>query len=164
MEGGIADWNSVPARFLQNEDVKIRSGYLLLDNPAMVVSCFNNAHLFTHCTMSTLPDVKSIAKQYVILSNAVDYNGMANLFAEEAQWVPIAPIEPRIGREAIRAGYLNHVKSKNRPIVNARYYADGLTCVVEFEVQLEEDQRAFIVDVFTFNEAGEIVRLAIYKR
>ncbi len=114
--------------------------------------------------MITLPDVKSIAKQYVDLSNAVDYNGMADLFAEEAEWVPISPLEPRRGREAIRAGYLNHVKSKNRPIINARYYADGLTCVVEFEVQLEAGETAAIVDVFTFNEHGEIIRLAIYKR
>ena len=114
--------------------------------------------------MSTLPDVKGIAKQYVDLSNAIDYNGMADLFAEEAEWLPITPMEPRIGREAIRAGYLNHVKSKNRPIVNARYYADGLACVVEFEVQLEDGNIAAIVDIFTFNERGEIRRLAIYKR
>ncbi|AMJ63985.1 nuclear transport factor 2 family protein [Hymenobacter sp. PAMC 26628] len=111
-----------------------------------------------------LPDVKSIAKQYVALSNAVNYNGMADLFAEAAEWIPISPMEPRTGREAIRAGYLDHVKSKNRPIVNARYYADGLTCVVEFDVQLEAGQIAAIVDIFTFNERGEIVRLAIYKR
>ena len=114
--------------------------------------------------MVTLPDVKSIAKRYIDLSNAVDYNGMADLFAEEAEWVPISPIEPRTGREAIRAGYLNHVKSKNRPIINARYYADGLTCVVEFDVQLGASEIASIVDVFTFNERGEISRLAIYKR
>lgn len=111
-----------------------------------------------------LPDVKSLARRYISLSNAVDYNGMADLFAVEAEWVPISPLAPRSGREAIRAGYLEHVKSKNRPIINARYYADGLTCVVEFEVQLEAGHIAFIVDIFTFNERGEIVRLAIYKR
>ena len=114
--------------------------------------------------MVTPPDVKRIAKQYIALSNAVDYNGMANLFAEEAEWVPISPLEPRTGREAIRAGYLTHVKSKNRPIVNVRYYADGLTCVVEFDVQLEAGEIASIVDIFTFNERGEISRLAIYRR
>ncbi|QKG59189.1 nuclear transport factor 2 family protein (plasmid) [Hymenobacter sp. BRD128] len=114
--------------------------------------------------MNTLPDVKGIAKQYINLSNAVDYNSMADLFAEEAEWIPISPIEPRTGREAIRAGYLAHVKSKNRLIINARYYADGLTCVVEFEVQLEAGEIASIVDIFTFNERGEISRLAIYKR
>ena len=114
--------------------------------------------------MVTTSDIKSIAKRYVDLSNAVDYNGMADLFAEEAEWIPIQPIEPRIGREAIRAGYLGHVKSKNRPIINARYYADGLTCVVEFDVQLGEGEIASIVDIFTFNDSGQIVRLAIYKR
>jgi ketosteroid isomerase-like protein len=114
--------------------------------------------------MTSLPDVKSLAQQYVALSNAVDYNGMADLFAEDAHWLPLAPLAPRFGQAAIRAGYLQHVKSTNRPIVHARYYAEGLTCVVEFEVELEDGNRAFIVDVFTFNEAGKIVRLAIYKR
>jgi hypothetical protein len=56
------------------------------------------------------------------------------------------------------------VKKINKPIINDRYYADGLTCVVEFNVQINEDELASIVDIFTFNEAGEIIKLAIYKR
>jgi hypothetical protein len=36
----------------------------------------------------------------------LDYNAMANLFAEDADWIPISPVEPRKGREAIRQGYL----------------------------------------------------------
>jgi ketosteroid isomerase-like protein len=109
-------------------------------------------------------NIKEIAKSYIQYSNEANYNAMADLFAENAEWIPISPIEPRFGREAIRAGYLNHVKKINKPIINDRYYADGLTCVVEFNVQINEDELASIVDIFTFNEAGEIIKLAIYKR
>ena len=104
------------------------------------------------------------ARRYIELSNAVDYDGMADLFAPDAHWIPVAPIEPRHGRDAIRAGYLEHVKANNRPIVNDRYYSDGPTCVVEFEVDLGDDQRAGIVDIFTLDDAGQISRLAVYRR
>lgn len=97
-------------------------------------------------------------------SNAVDYDAMADLFAEDAEWIPISPIEPRRGREAIREGYLRQVKATNRPIINDRYYTDGQTCVVEFDVDLGEQGTAAIVDVFTVNERGEICRLAVYRR
>jgi len=107
---------------------------------------------------------KDVARRYVELSNAVDYNAMADLFAEDADWIPISPIEPRKGREAIRQGYLKQVEHTNRPIVNDRYYAEGDTCVVEFEVQLGDDRVAAIVDVFTVNDEGEIARLAVYRR
>lgn len=109
-------------------------------------------------------NAEQIARRYIELSNAVDYEGMANLFALDADWIPISPIEPRRGREAIRAGYLDHVKSNNRPIVNDRYYTDGPTCVVEFEVDLGDGQRAAIVDIFTVNDTGEVSRLAVYRR
>lgn len=98
------------------------------------------------------------------LSNAVDYDAMADLFAEDAEWIPIAPIAPRHGREAIRESYLRQVKATNRPIINDRYYTDGQTCVVEFDVDLGEQGTAAIVDVFTVNEHGEIARLAVYRR
>jgi hypothetical protein len=107
---------------------------------------------------------KDVARRYIELSNAVDYNAMADLFAADADWIPISLIAPRKGRESIREGYLQHVKYQNRPIFNDRYYADGSTCVVEFEVDLGEDGTAAIVDVFTLNAAGEIARLAVYRR
>ncbi len=107
---------------------------------------------------------KALARRYIELSNAVDYDAMADLFAEDANWIPISPIEPRRGREAIRQGYLQQVKHNHRPILNDRYYADGDTCVVEFEVDLGDDGTAAIVDVFTLNHRGEIARLAVYRR
>lgn len=107
---------------------------------------------------------KGVARRYVELSNGGDYDAMADLFAEDADWIPISPIEPRNGRDAIRQGYLQQVKHTNRPIINDRYYAEGDTCVVEFEVALGDDRVAAIVDVFTINPDGEIARLAVYRR
>jgi len=107
---------------------------------------------------------KGVARRYVELSNAVDYDAMADLFAEDADWIPISPIEPRKGRAAIRQGYQQQVEHTNRPIINDRYYAEGDTCVVEFEVALGGDRVAAIVDVFTVNDEGEIARLAVYRR
>jgi len=107
---------------------------------------------------------ESVARRYIQLSNAVDYHAMADLFTEDAEWIPISPTQPRRGREAIRDGYLRHVKATNRPIVNDRYYTDANTCVVEFEVDLGEQGTAAIVDIFTINDHDEITRLAVYRR
>ena len=107
---------------------------------------------------------KEIAQRYVALSNAVNYEAMSDLFAEDADWIPIAPIPARRGRKAIRDGYLRQVKSNNKSIINDRYYVDGHTCVVEFDVDLGGGDTAAIVDILTFNEALEITRLAVYRR
>lgn len=114
--------------------------------------------------MQTLPDVKQIAKKYIECSNAVDYNAIADLFDENADWVPISPIEPIKGKDAIRDRYLNHVKKINRPIINDIYYADGLTCIVEFAVQMEDHSVVELVDIFTFNEQGKIIKLSVYRK
>lgn len=114
--------------------------------------------------MDKYPDIKQIAKRYIELSNAIEYDAMADLFDENADWLPISPVEPKKGREAIRERYINHVKNINRPIINDRYYADGLTCIVEFEVLMEDKSTIGIVDIFTFNEQGKIVRLSIYRK
>jgi len=114
--------------------------------------------------METLPDIKQIARKYIAFSNVQDFNGMSDLFEENADWIPISPIEPKKGREAIRERYLNHVKNINRPIINDRYYADGLTCVVEFDVQMEDGTTVAIVDIFTFNINAEITRLSVYRK
>lgn len=89
---------------------------------------------------------------------------LADLFTEDAEWVPISPIEPRRGRDAIRDAYLQRVRHVYRPIVNDRCYVDGDACVVEFEVELGDGGTAAIVDIFTVNRHGEIARLAVDHR
>ncbi len=118
----------------------------------------------TDIAMMCRVNAEAVARRYIALSNAVDYDAMADLFALDADWVPISPIESRKGRETIRRAYLEHVKPTNRPIINDRYYSDGNTCVVEFEVDLGDGNVAGVVDVFTVNDHGEIARLAVYRR
>lgn len=110
--------------------------------------------------------IESVARRYIALSNAGDYDAMADLFADDAEWIPLLPIASRRGREAIRDGYLRQVKATNRPIINDRYYTapDGRTCVVEFDVDLGEQGTTAIVDIFTLNDRAEIARLAVYRR
>jgi hypothetical protein len=58
----------------------------------------------------------------------------------------------------------NLVKPMNHAIINDRYIADEHHCVVEFEVDHPEHGRVPIVDVFDIDPAGEITRLAVYRR
>ncbi len=109
------------------------------------------------------PLAEQVARDYIRRSNAVDYAGMADLFAEDAEWYPLIATPTR-GAEAIRAGYLNNVRATNRPIINDRYYTAGDVCVVEFEVDLGDAGRAGIVDIFTVGKDGLIRRLAVYRR
>ncbi len=107
---------------------------------------------------------EQVARTYIAASNRRDYEAMAALFHEDAEWIPILPIEPRRGRAAIRERYLNDVKPMNAPIINDRYVADADRCVVEFEVDHPDHGIVPIVDVFDVDTAGEITRLAVYRR
>lgn len=107
---------------------------------------------------------EQVARAYIAASNRCDYDAMSDLFHEDADWIPIAPIEPRHGREAIRERYLTRVKPMNHPIVNDRYTGDEHRCVVEFEVDHPERGLVAIVDVFDVDDRGQITRLAVYRR
>lgn len=89
---------------------------------------------------------------------------MVSLFHQDAEWIPIALIEPRRGLSAIRERYLTDVKAMNAPIIEDVYVADEERCVVEFVVDHPEDGRVSIVDVFDIDEDGKITRLAVYRR
>ena len=97
---------------------------------------------------------EEIARSYIAASNRCDYESMSDLFHQDAEWIPISPIEPGRGRGAIRERYLNLVKPMNHPIINERYIADEHRCVVEFEVDHPEHGRVPIVDIFDVDRAG----------
>jgi hypothetical protein len=107
---------------------------------------------------------KRIARTYIEASNRCDYEAMSALFHEDAEWIPIAPSEPRRGRAAIRERYLNDVKPMNASIINDRYISAESACVVEFEVDHPDHGIVPIVDVFTVDTSGQITRLAVYRR
>ena len=111
-----------------------------------------------------MPTPEQIAREYIAASNRCDYEAVSALFHQDAEWIPISPIEPRRGREAIRERYLNEVRPMNHPIVNDRYIATESQCVVEFEVDHPERGRVAIVDIFDIDQNGEITRLAVYRR
>ena len=112
--------------------------------------------------LMTTPE--QVARWYIAASNRCDYEALADLFHPTAEWIPIAGIEPRRGREAIRERYLTEVKPMNAPIINDVYIADEERCVVEFEVDHPEHGIVPIVDVFTVDNAGLITRLAVYRK
>ncbi len=89
---------------------------------------------------------------------------MAALFHDNASWIPIAPLVPRVGRAAITQRYLTDVKRMNAPIVEEVYTADEGRCVVEFVVEHPEHGRLPIVDVFDVDCDGLITRLAVYRK
>ena len=106
---------------------------------------------------------EQVARTYIEASNRGDHAAMANLFHDDAEWIPIAPIPPRRGAAAIRERYLTEVKAMNAPIINAVYTADDERCIVEFEVNHPEQGIVPIVDVFTIDQDRKITRLAVYR-
>ncbi len=105
-----------------------------------------------------------VARDYIAASNRNDQEAMAALFADDAEWIPISPIEPRRGRSAIRERYVTEVKEMNAPIVDDVYVADDHRCVVEFVVEHPEHGSVPIVDVFDVDPEGRITRVAVYRR
>ena len=107
---------------------------------------------------------EQVARSYIEASNRNDQQAMVDLFADDAEWIPISPIPPRSGKAAIAERYLTEVKAMNAPIVEATYVSDEARCVVEFIVDHPEHGRVPIVDVFDVSPAGVITRLAVYRR
>lgn len=105
-----------------------------------------------------------VAREYIAASNRNDQQTMANLFHDTAVWIPTAPTSPRKGKAAISERYLTDVKAVNAPIVEDVYVADEKRCVVEFVVDHPQHGRVPIVDVFDVSGAGQITRLAVYRR
>ncbi|UTI64861.1 nuclear transport factor 2 family protein [Paraconexibacter antarcticus] len=105
-----------------------------------------------------------VARSYIAASNRNDQQAMVDLFHDDAEWIPISPIEPRRGKPAIAERYLNEVKAMNAPIIEDVYVADSQRCVVEFVVAHPERGHVPIVDVFDVDHEGRITRLAVYRR
>lgn len=114
-----------------------------------------------HAGFMTLAE--RVARAYIAASNRNDQASMVENFHPDAQWIPIAPIEPLRGLEVIREHYLNEVRTLNAPIVEDVYVANEHRCVVEFVVDHPEHGRVPIVDVFDVDDDGRITRLAVYR-
>lgn len=105
-----------------------------------------------------------VAREYVAASNRNDQLSMVWRIHDDAEWIPISPVEPRRGLSSISERYLTEVRAMNAPIVDNVYVADEQRCVVEFIVEHPEHRRVPIVDVFDVDHAGKTTRLAVYRR
>jgi len=105
-----------------------------------------------------------VAREYVAASNRNDQLSMVGRIHDDAEWIPISPVEPRRGLSSISERYLTEVRAMNAPIVDNVYVADEQRCVVEFIVEHPEHRRVQIVDVFDVDHAGKTTRLAVYRR
>jgi len=106
------------------------------------------------------------AQRYVDLVDAQDFAAIPVLFAPDALWRP-APPQPEVqGAAAIDAGYraLAERETPAMRVVDRRFYVDGNTVVAEFGVDTDGVGVSEVVDVFTFDAAGLIVRMSAYSR
>jgi ketosteroid isomerase-like protein len=113
--------------------------------------------------------IRSVAERYLELASAGDTDAIAELYAEDAIFVPAQPPEPRLarevrGREAIRRHYRDHVASRRPRFTKLEFILDPPHCVVEIEAEtVGSDAPVHIVDVFTIAD-GRIARMAAYRR
>jgi SnoaL-like domain len=113
----------------------------------------------------------SLARQavvrYLALINAKRYGEIASIFAEDA--VFLAPTGDTIrGREAINEFYSAGLEKISPVSVWASsQVTEGNCCVIEISATLPdepEDKPRTVVDHFTVDDAGEVVRMAVYLR
>ena len=110
---------------------------------------------------------RQAAHRYLELVNAHDYDQIGSLFALDA--VVLGPSgEAVAGREEITALWAEQFsKSGPEEVSAASMVAEGDSCVVELSPRFSGEREAragMVIDHFTVNAAGEIIRLAIYLR
>jgi ketosteroid isomerase-like protein len=112
------------------------------------------------------PSPRDVASRYFELVLRNDADGVVALFADDAEMIP-AP-RPGSGSHRGRGAIEAHYRSAlNKPLrfAHLQMYESGLSCVVEIQVEVGDDRRpAELVDVFTLDENGKIVRLSVYRR
>ncbi|MGE0388406.1 MAG: nuclear transport factor 2 family protein, partial [Gammaproteobacteria bacterium] len=110
---------------------------------------------------------KRTAERYVALVNAGDFDAVGDLFAEHARHLPPPPARGFIeGREAILAFYKSFAQPLGARIVPINSVADGNSCVIEFDATTRDrpDGGNPSMAIFTVDDDGKIVRMAIYRR
>ena len=109
---------------------------------------------------------RAVAEEYLRLASIGDADGIAELYAEDAEFVPIPPFQITVrGREAIREHYRAHVSSVRPEFVRLDWVVEGNKCVVEIDSKTAaSDDIVQVVDIFTMDDDGKIARLIAYKR
>jgi hypothetical protein len=106
-------------------------------------------------------------EKYLELINARRYDEIGSIFSEDAEF--LAPTGDVIrGRVAIGDFYRGGLE-RIRPsrVWASSKVAEGNRCVIEISATLDDEPDAAprtVVDHFTVNDAGEVVRMAVYLR
>jgi ketosteroid isomerase-like protein len=106
---------------------------------------------------------RSAAERYCAAVNAKDAAALGDLFATDA--VALNTVGEFRGRDEILGFYTGLVFANDVTVVPVAVYEAGDTCVVELEGRTPNGpdvQR--MVDIFTVDGDGRVVRLAIYRR
>jgi hypothetical protein len=109
---------------------------------------------------------RATAERYLELATAGDADAIADLYAEDSEFLPIPPNEVIVrGREAIRQHYRDHVSTVHPKYESLNWMVDGLQCCVEIHAYVEgRDEHVYVVDIFTMTPDGLIARMAAYRR
>ena len=109
---------------------------------------------------------KAVAERYLAAASAGDTTTIADLYAEDAVFLPIPPNTLIVvGRDDIRRHYSEHVASVHPRYADLFWIVDGLNVVVEIDAAHPgSDAHTYVVDVFTMTEEGRIARMAAYRR
>jgi hypothetical protein len=103
------------------------------------------------------------AQAYFACVRARDPAGVAAMFAETGR-LNMPNGEHLVGRRAIEDYYKSvFAQTSPNPKVLA-VAADGPKCLVELLAHRPDGQAAQVADVFTFDDAGEVLELTIYMR
>lgn len=101
---------------------------------------------------------RTTAEAYVERVNAVDLDGLMDLFAEDA--VLFHPFGEYEGREALREFYADKVLAFAPQVTASNWVEQGRTCVFDMAAQAD-GASSHVVDHLTVDDSGRIIRLEI---
>jgi hypothetical protein len=110
---------------------------------------------------------RAATERYLELARAGDADAIAELYAEDAEFIPMPPAEGVYrGRQAIKAFYQSVSSGSRHPVYQSMHWVDdGLDCCLELHVLMSDpEEHLHVVDVVTATEDGHIARLAAYRR
>lgn len=111
------------------------------------------------------PPAQRACERYVDLVNAGDFDGLANLFAENALLSPPPALSaPVRGRAAIREMYRTAIEPMRPRITSAGYANSGDQCWASFSGTSATGVVMDVVDIVTVDEAGLITDCIVYAR
>ncbi len=120
----------------------------------------------THSSGDGTSPAGLIAQRYFELAAAGDADGVADLFAAEAIFIP-SPREGRTirGADEIRSYMRTSIPRASAKFKRLTFHSTANVCVVEIEADMATRQELMeVAEIFTLNQSGQIEKLSVYKR